>query len=119
MVPETPLRKMPSKRQERNGRRLFPVLAEFRDRKIRSKRKGTLVTLAEFERRITDAAEALSICSQEIKENDSFAVETSLLQAFKDLEGCKDFAARWADEQEAEIAKAEEARGYEVVKEGD
>lgn len=75
--------------------------------------------LAEFERRITDAAEALSICAQEIKENDSFAVETSLLQAFKDLEGCKDFAARWADEQEAEIAKAEEARGYEVVKEGD
>ena len=71
--------------------------------------------LAEFERHITDAAEALAICAQEIKDNDSFAVETSLAQALKDLRGCSEFAKKWADEQEAEIAKVEDARGYEVV----
>lgn len=71
--------------------------------------------LAEFERRIIDAAEALQLCAQEIKENNAFEVENSLWQAFRDLEGCRAFVDKWADEQEAEIAKAEEAKGYEVV----
>lgn len=71
--------------------------------------------LAEFERRITDAAEALAICAQEIKENNSFEVETLLLQALKDLNGCKEFASDWADEQERIIGESEEAKGYEGV----
>ena len=71
--------------------------------------------LAEFERRITDAAEALSQCAQKVKENDAFAVETFLLQALKDLEGCRQFSSEWADEQEREIAKLEESKGYEIV----
>ncbi len=73
--------------------------------------------MPEFERRITDAAEALNLCSQEIKQDDAFEVENSLTQALKDLQGCKEFATKWADEQESEIAKAEEAKGYEVVAE--
>lgn len=71
--------------------------------------------LAEFERRITDAAEALLLCAQKIKENDAFEVESFLIQAQKDLQGCNRFASDWADEVEAEIAKREEAKGYEVV----
>ena len=71
--------------------------------------------LDEFERRITDAIESLSNCAQEIKNNDAFAVEQRLFQARKDLAGTTEFAKQWADEQEAEIAKAEESRGYEVI----
>lgn len=71
--------------------------------------------LAEFERRVTDAAEALRNCAEEIKNNDAFEVEQWLHQAFKELKDTREFASRWADEQEAEIAKAEEARGYEVI----
>ena len=71
--------------------------------------------LAEFERRITDAAEALSQCAQCIKEDDSFKAEGRLLQAIDDLQGCKKFASDWADEQEREIAKVEESKGYEIV----
>lgn len=71
--------------------------------------------LAEFERRITDAAEALNLCALSIKEDEAFDVERHLLQTLDDLEGCWQFATEWADEQEAEIAKAEEARGYEVI----
>jgi len=73
------------------------------------------MNLAQFEKRITDAAEALAICSREIKEDDAFAVETSVHQALKDLEGCKEFATKWANEQEELIAQAEEAKGYEVI----
>ena len=71
--------------------------------------------LAEFERRITDAAEALQICAQKIKEDDSFQVESSLNHALDDLQGCKKFASDWAGEQEKEIAKAEESKGYDVL----
>ena len=71
--------------------------------------------LAEFERRITDASEALFLCSQKIKEDDAFESESHLLQAFLDLQGCKEFASDWADEQEREIGKAEEVKGYEIV----
>ena len=71
--------------------------------------------LAEFERRITDAAESLSHCAQEIKNDNAFEVEEWLRQAYKDLRDTSEFAKKWADEQEAEIAKAEEARGYEVI----
>ena len=71
--------------------------------------------LAEFERRITDAAEALSHCAQCIKEDDSFQCEGLLLQALEDLQGCKKFASDWADEEEREIGKAEESKHYEVV----
>ena len=73
------------------------------------------MNLAEFERRITDAAEALSQCAQKIKEDDAFESESHLLQAFKDLQGCRQFASNWADEQEREIAKAEESKGYDIV----
>ena len=71
--------------------------------------------LAEFERRITDAAESLSHCAQEIKNDNAFEVEEWLHQAYKDLRDTREFAKKWADEQEAELAKAEEARGYEVL----
>ena len=71
--------------------------------------------LVEFERRITDAAEALNLCALSIKVDESFDAERNLLQALADLEGCRQFASEWADEQEAEIAKAEEAKGYEVI----
>ena len=71
--------------------------------------------LAEFERSITDAAEALSQCAQCIKEDDAFESESHLLQALKDLQGCRQFASDWADDQEREIAKAEESKGYEIV----
>ena len=64
--------------------------------------------LAEFERRITDAAEALSQCARHIKADDSFNAEYSLHQALDDLKGCKGFVSGWADEQERQIAKAEE-----------
>lgn len=73
------------------------------------------MNLAEFERRVTDASEALSQCAQEIKENNAFEVESFMMQAFKDLQGCRQFASDWADEQEREIAKAEESKGYEIV----
>jgi len=73
------------------------------------------MNLAEFERRITDASEALSQCSQCIKEADSFKAEGRLLQAIDYLQGCKKFASDWADEQEREIAKAEESQRYEIV----
>lgn len=73
------------------------------------------MNLAEFERRITDASEALSQCAQCIKEDDSFKAEGRLLQAIDDLQGCKKFASDWADAQEREIGKAEEAKGYEIV----
>ena len=73
------------------------------------------MNLAEFERRITDASEALSQCAQCIKEDDSFKAEGRLLQAIDDLQGCKKFASNWAGEQEREIAKAEESQGYETV----
>lgn len=73
------------------------------------------MTIDEFERRITDAAEALSQCAQKIKEDDAFESESHLLQAFQDLQGCRQFASDWADEQEREIAKAEESRGYEIL----
>lgn len=73
------------------------------------------MNLAEFERRITDAAETLQICAQKIKENDAFEVESFLLQALKDLQGCRNFVSDWADEQEREIGRTEEAKGYEVV----
>lgn len=71
--------------------------------------------LPEFERRITDAAEALQLCARSIKGNDAFAVEDFLKQAQDDLTGCLTFANDWADEQEEEIGKAEESKGYEVV----
>ena len=73
------------------------------------------MNLAEFERRITDASEALSQCAQCIKEDASFKAEGRLLQAIADLQGCKKFASDWADEQAREIAKADEAQGYETV----
>lgn len=73
------------------------------------------MNLAEFERRVTDASEALSQCAQCIKEDDSFKAERRLLQAIDDLQGCKKFASDWADEQKREIAKAEEAQRYEIV----
>ena len=73
------------------------------------------MNLAEFERRITDASEALSQCAQCIKEDDPFKAEGRLLQAIDDLQGCRQFASNWADEQEREIAKADEAQGYEIV----
>ena len=72
--------------------------------------------LAEFERRITDAAESLQHCAAEIKNDDAFEVESWLIQVFRDLEGCRSFASEWADEQEAEIAKAEENKPYEESK---
>ena len=71
--------------------------------------------LAEFERRITDAAEDLLRCAREIKNDNAFEVEEWLRQAYKDLRDTSEFAKKWADQQEAEIAKAEEARGYEVL----
>ena len=73
------------------------------------------MNLAEFERRITDAAEDLQHCAQKIKENDAFEVESWLIQTYKDLVGCKQYATEWANKQEAEIAKVEMARGYEIV----
>ena len=73
------------------------------------------MNLAEFERRVTDAAEALSQCAQCIKEDDAFESESHLLQVFQDLQGCRQFVSNWADEQEREIAKAEESKGYEIV----
>ena len=71
--------------------------------------------LAEFERRITDAAEDLQKCAQKIKEDNAFEVEGWLIQTYKDLLGCKQFATEWANKQEAEIAKVEMARGYDIV----
>ena len=71
--------------------------------------------LEEFERHVTDAADSLLNCAQAIKENDAFEVEEWLRQAYKDLQGTSEFAKKWADEQESEIAKAEEAKGYEIV----
>jgi hypothetical protein len=71
--------------------------------------------LAEFERRITDAAEALANCALEIKNNNAFEVEEWLRQAYQDLRDTSEFARKWADEQEREIAKAEESKGYEIV----
>ena len=73
------------------------------------------MTIDEFERRITDAAEALSQCAQCIKADDSFKAEYKLNQALEDLKGCRKFASDWADEQEREIGKAEEDKHYEVV----
>ena len=73
------------------------------------------MNLAEFERRITDAAEDLQKCAQKIKEDNAFEVEGWLIQTYKDLLGCKQFATEWANQQEAEIAKVEESRGYEIV----
>lgn len=73
--------------------------------------------LAEFERHITDAAEALQQCAQKIKEDDAFEVESFLIQALKDLQGCKEFSTEWADKAEEELAKVEEAKGYDVVEE--
>jgi hypothetical protein len=98
---------------------MLPFLAASARRGFRLEGKGNCMTLAEFERRITDAAEALSMCAQEIKKNDSFAVEASLSQVLKDLSGCTAFARKWADEQEAEIAKVEESREYEILKKGE
>ena len=62
--------------------------------------------LAEFEKRITDAAESLQLCAQYIKRNDAFEVECFLKQAQKDLTGCITFANDWADAQEEGIANA-------------
>lgn len=73
------------------------------------------MNLVEFERRITDASEALSRCAQFIKEYDSFKSKGRLLQAIDDLQGCKKFVSDWAEEQEREIDMAEEAKGYETV----
>lgn len=58
--------------------------------------------LPEFERRITDAAEALQLCAQEIKNGNAFAVEDFLFQAKKDLEGCRQFSKDWAEKVEEE-----------------
>ena len=73
------------------------------------------MTRDEFERRITDASEALSQCAQCIKKDDSFNAEYLLMQAHDDLRGCISFVADWADEQEREIAKAEKSKGYDIV----
>ena len=71
--------------------------------------------LAEFEKHITDAAEALNHCAQDIKRDNAFEVEYWLQTALSDLEGCREFATEWANEQEAKIAAEEEGRAYEII----
>lgn len=71
--------------------------------------------LAEFEKRISLATEALEQCSLKIKENDAFEVENWLIQANSDLEGCKEFATSWANEDEKKLGEIEMAKGYEIV----
>lgn len=71
--------------------------------------------LNEFKKRIGDATEALKLCSHKIEENDAFEVEGFLIQAQKDLQGCKEFATDWANKAEKELGEIEMAKGYEIV----
>ena len=70
----------------------------------------------EFERRITDTAEALRLCALSIKENDPFEIEKHLGIALKDLQGCQEYAEKMADAFEKLLGETEEAKGYEEVR---
>lgn len=69
----------------------------------------------ELKDRLDSIIDALRTCQEYIQEDNSFEAEYWLNDAIKEAREAKPFVSAWADEQEKELGKKEEAKGYEVV----